>query len=193
MLLYPLTVTRARSSFLLTKIHSWFAQWGCWQGGVDILQTAMTICADKRGLIYASLLRWMAEMEMYRGRCEEAYTNVMESHDVLQHLQASSSAAGPTSTLRLRIAVHHLTYGNVLFQRHDDVSSWVKAMSEYSKCIRNLRSTDAGYRYTLFAAHLNLSMAYRHLCDFDLAIKHATESRSILIELNEPTDYQNAM
>lgn len=145
---------------------------GAWQENIELMATAMPLCADKEGLVYAHLANSLGCNEYERGHTEVASEYVRKSLEIRQRLLPPNHE---------EIANSLNNWGNVVLQsgRAEDC---VRAIEYWKTCVSILTTTPKDHRDRfLHIPYINMSKALRVMGDCQGSIKNAEQSRDYAI------------
>lgn len=141
---------------------------GAWQEEIELMETAMDICDDKDGLIYAILANSRGEMECERAHCDEAYKYMSPSLATFRRIYDDHHP---------EVGSGYNNFGNIIFQDLRE-GACEKAIEYYFKALNIFEENGPEVYSKLFhIPHTNLARAYRILKDYDKAIYHAEQCR----------------
>jgi len=83
---------------------------GAWEEELELMRTALWLCKDKEGLIYANLANSLGEMECERGHIEEAHKYMDKSLEIRRRLLPPDHE---------EVANGLNNYANIIFQNLD--------------------------------------------------------------------------
>ena len=152
----------------LTWLHRYLMESGAWNEGVELMETAMPLCHDKEGLVYANLANSLGCIECERG-----------------HVATSNELTGTGLRIRqnllpedhVEVANSLNNYANVILQRLD-AHACERALDLYTKCVAiNMKASRSHSDKFLHIPHTNMARALWVLGNYEDSIKHAEKSR----------------
>ncbi|KAL8902975.1 MAG: hypothetical protein Q9207_004248 [Kuettlingeria erythrocarpa] len=153
---------------------------GAWSEELDLMRTALELCEDKEGLVYANLANSLGSMECERGHVEEAYKYANKS------LQIRKALLPPD---HVEVANGLNNYANIVFQELKP-SACEKALELYDECIAISMKDEVHRQKFLHIPHTNIARVLRVLKRYDDSIEHANMSRSYAIaQMGEMTHF----
>ena len=144
---------------------------GAWPEELEMMQTAMQLCEDKEGLIYANLANSLGQMECERGHIAEAYKYMGASLQIRQRLLPND---------HVEIANGFNNYANIVFLELKP-GGCEKALEMYQQSIDITMKHENHRKKFLHIPHTNIARVMGVLKRYDESIEHANLSRKYAI------------
>lgn len=144
---------------------------GAWSEEIELMHTAMEICEDKEGLVYANLANSLGCMECERGHIADAYTYTSAGLRIRQNLLPKD---------HVEIANSLNNYANIIFLEMKD-GACEKALALYKQCIDICMKHEDHRKKFLHVPHTNMSRVTRILKRFDESVEDANISRQYAV------------
>lgn len=146
---------------------------GAWQAEIDLMETAMSNCEEKEGILYAILANSRGEMECERGHCDEAYKYIRPSLEIVRRVFGDDHP---------EVGSGFNNYGNIIFQDQKE-NACERAIEYYNKALAIFEANGPEVYTKLFhIPHTNLTRVYRVLKQYDKAIYHAEQCRKWAVD-----------
>ncbi|TGO07322.1 hypothetical protein BTUL_0292g00080 [Botrytis tulipae] len=153
---------------------------GTWEEELELMKTAMRLCTDKEGLVYANLANTLGEMECERGHLEAAHEYMDKSLEIRRRLLPPNHE---------EVANGLNNYGNIILQNLD-TGDCEKALKYYEECIRiNMQCPESHNRKFLHIPHTNIARLLRVTEDYAGSIRHTELSRKYSIDFLGPDNH----
>ena len=145
---------------------------GAWSEELELMRTAMELCEDKEGLVYANLANSLGLTECERSHVADAHEYMDESLRIRQKLLPKNHA---------EIANSLNNYANIILQDLRP-GACEKAIKLYDECIAIcMTRPEVARNKFLHIPHTNISRALRIMKKYDESIEHANISRSYAV------------
>ena len=144
---------------------------GAWPEELVLMRTAMELCEDKEGLVYANLANSLGQMECERSHVGEAYGYMEKSLKIRRTLL-------PEDHVEIANTINN--YANIVFQELKP-GACEKALKLYDECIAICMKDDEHRKKFLHVPHTNIARVLGVLKKHDESIQHANTSRAYAV------------
>lgn len=147
---------------------------GAWSEELELMRTALYICKDKEGLVYAALANSIGITEIERGHAHSAHDYIDKSLKIRQRLLPADHP---------EVANSLNAYANIIFQKRDP-GDWDKALEYFLKCIEINKKCPAEHRDKfLHIPHLNAARLFRLTNQYEKGLEYVELSRQYSVKL----------
>ena len=140
---------------------------GAWSEELELMQTAMELCTDKEGLVYANLANSLGQTECERSHVDEAHKYMGKSLEIRKRLLPAD---------HVEVANGLNNFANIVFQELKP-GACERALALYEQSIEISLMDDVHRTKFLHIPHTNISRVLRVLQRYDELIEHANTSR----------------
>jgi tetratricopeptide (TPR) repeat protein len=153
---------------------------GAWEEELELMRTALYICKDKEGLVYAALANSIGCTECERGHVQASHHYIDKSLEIRRRRLPKNHP---------EIANSLNNYANILLLNLD-TGDCEKALRYYMECIDiNMECSPDHSDKFLHIPHTNIARLLRVTKDYDGSIRHAELSRQYSVKSLGPGNH----